>query len=133
MTGVEMILLLYDRPCGVGAGGFGWNDHDLCYHARPRDSCASGAQDAKPPLGVFAGTNGITDPMEEAEQVVAILKKTGCIVEAHYYANEGRGVAKPENRIDAIARTEGRFDRYLKGRTNLRRASFGRIRAAGSR
>jgi dipeptidyl aminopeptidase/acylaminoacyl peptidase len=43
------------------------------------------------------------------------LKKDGKTVDAHYYANEGRGFAKRENQIDSIRRSVEWFDKYLKG------------------
>jgi dipeptidyl aminopeptidase/acylaminoacyl peptidase len=69
---------------------------------------------AKAPLLVLQGDNDITDPKEEAEQVVTILKSAGVVVHAHYYANEGHGFLKRENQIDAMQRTVDWFDRYLK-------------------
>ena len=69
---------------------------------------------AKAPLLVLQGENDITDPKEEAEQVVSILKSAGVVVDAHYYANEGHGFLKRENQIDAMQRTVDWFDRYLK-------------------
>ncbi len=73
-------------------------------------------QNAKAPLLVLQGENDITDPKEEAEQVVAILKKQGTVVDAHYYPDEGHGFEKRENQIDAMKRTVEWFDRYLKGK-----------------
>ena len=70
---------------------------------------------AKAPLLVLQGANDIRDPKEEAEQAVAVLKKEGKIVDAHYYPDEGHGFAKRENQIDAVQRTIEWFDRYLKG------------------
>jgi dipeptidyl aminopeptidase/acylaminoacyl peptidase len=69
----------------------------------------------KTPLLVLQGDNDPTVPKEEAMQVVDLLKKDGKIVDAHYYANEGHGFAKRENRIDSIRRTVEWFDKYLKG------------------
>ena len=70
---------------------------------------------AKAPLLVLQGANDIRDPKEEAEQAVAVLKKEGKVVDAHYYPDEGHGFAKRENQIDAVRRTIEWFDRYLKG------------------
>ena len=69
----------------------------------------------KAPLLVLQGENDIRVPKEEAEQVVAILKKEGRTVDAHYYPAEGHGFSKRENQIDSIRRTVEWFDRYLKG------------------
>lgn len=68
----------------------------------------------KTPLLVLQGDNDIRVPKEEAEQVVAALKKDGKTVDAHFYPAEGHGFAKRENQIDAIKRTIEWFDRYLK-------------------
>jgi dipeptidyl aminopeptidase/acylaminoacyl peptidase len=70
----------------------------------------------KAPLLVLQGDNDPRVPKEEAQQVVDLLKKDGKTVDAHFYANEGHGFEKRENRIDAIERTVAWFDRYLKGR-----------------
>ncbi len=69
----------------------------------------------KAPLLVLQGENDIRVPKEEAEQVVAILKKEGRTVDAHYYPAEGHGFSKRENQIDSIRRTVQWFDKYLKG------------------
>lgn len=58
-------------------------------------------------------------PKEEAEQVVALLKKEGKTVDAHFYPNEGHGFEKRENQIDSIRRTVSWFDKYLKGINGL--------------
>jgi dipeptidyl aminopeptidase/acylaminoacyl peptidase len=71
-------------------------------------------KNTKAPLLVLQGDNDPRVPREEAEQVVATLKQSGKVVEAHYYADEGHGFAKRENQIDALERTEAWFDRYLK-------------------
>jgi len=69
----------------------------------------------KAPLLVLQGDNDPRVPKEEAEQVVALLRKDGKTVDAHYYANEGHGFEKRENQIDSIWRTVAWFDKYLKG------------------
>jgi dipeptidyl aminopeptidase/acylaminoacyl peptidase len=70
---------------------------------------------ARAPLLVLQGDNDPRVPREEAEQVVDILTKDGKTVAVHYYANEGHGFAKRENRIDAARRTVDWFEKYLKG------------------
>jgi dipeptidyl aminopeptidase/acylaminoacyl peptidase len=75
-------------------------------------------KNAKAPLLVLQGANDIRDPSEEAEQAVALLKREGKIVDAHYYLDEGHGFAKRENQIDSIRRTIDWFNKYLKDHTN---------------
>jgi dipeptidyl aminopeptidase/acylaminoacyl peptidase len=69
----------------------------------------------KAPLLVLQGENDIRVPRNEAEQIVRVLKEAGRTVDAHYYPEEGHGFVKRENQIDALERTVGWFDLYLKG------------------
>jgi dipeptidyl aminopeptidase/acylaminoacyl peptidase len=71
-------------------------------------------KNTKAPLLVLQGDNDVRVPREEAEQVVATLKQSGDVVEAHYYPDEGHVFAKRENQIDALERTVAWFDRYLQ-------------------
>jgi dipeptidyl aminopeptidase/acylaminoacyl peptidase len=84
-------------------------DRQVYEDASPKKYLAN----AKAPLLVLQGENDITDPKEEAEQVVKILKNAGVTVDAHYYSDEGHGFLKRENQIDATERTVEWFDRYL--------------------
>lgn len=68
------------------------------------------------PLLVLHGDNDIRVPKEESEQVVALIQAQHGAVAAHYYPNEGHGFSKRENQIDALERTVGWLDRYLKER-----------------
>jgi dipeptidyl aminopeptidase/acylaminoacyl peptidase len=67
----------------------------------------------KAPLLALAGANDIRVPPEEAEQVVAYLKKAGKTVDTQVYAGEGHGFYKRENQIDSLERTVAWFDRYM--------------------
>jgi dipeptidyl aminopeptidase/acylaminoacyl peptidase len=73
-------------------------------------------QQLKAPLLVLQGENDPRVPKEEADQVVALLRKHGRTVEAHYYPQEGHGFDKRENQIDAIRRTIDWFDKYLNAK-----------------
>ena len=68
----------------------------------------------KAPLLVIQGDNDIRVPKFEAEQVAATLASLGKTVDARYYADEGHGLMKRENQLDALQRTLAWFDRYLK-------------------
>jgi dipeptidyl aminopeptidase/acylaminoacyl peptidase len=68
----------------------------------------------KAPLLVIQGENDIRVPKYEAEQVAATLRKLGRTVDAKVYPEEGHGLSKRENQIDALERTVAWFDRYLK-------------------
>ncbi len=71
----------------------------------------------KAPLLLLQGENDVRVPKEEAEQIVSILRAQGNTVDAHYYPQEGHGWRKREDQIDALRRTVGWFDRYLKAGT----------------
>jgi dipeptidyl aminopeptidase/acylaminoacyl peptidase len=58
----------------------------------------------KAPLYLLAGGNDPRCPKEEAQQVVAAVKKSGGVAEYKVYENEGHGFAKVENQIDAYKR-----------------------------
>jgi dipeptidyl aminopeptidase/acylaminoacyl peptidase len=72
-------------------------------------------EQARAPLLVLQGDNDVRVPKEQAEQVLALLKGTGHTVDVHYYPNEGHGLSRREDQIDALERTVAWFDRYLKG------------------
>jgi dipeptidyl aminopeptidase/acylaminoacyl peptidase len=67
------------------------------------------------PLLVLQGENDIHVPREEAEQVVAILKAEGRIVDAVYYPREGHGFARRENQRDELTRSVAWLQKYLQG------------------
>jgi dipeptidyl aminopeptidase/acylaminoacyl peptidase len=70
-------------------------------------------RDERAPLLVLQGERDIRVPLEEAQQVVAILKKEGRTVEAVYYPEEGHGFIKREHQIDELTRSVEWFERYL--------------------
>lgn len=53
------------------------------------------------PLFVIHGANDPRVPLSEAEQIVAALKAKGIACELRVYADEGHGLAKRANRLDA--------------------------------
>jgi dipeptidyl aminopeptidase/acylaminoacyl peptidase len=71
-------------------------------------------RNARAPLLVLQGENDIRVPKEQSEQVAAILKQQGKIVNVHFYPAEGHGLQKRENQIDSLRRTVEWFDKYLK-------------------
>jgi dipeptidyl aminopeptidase/acylaminoacyl peptidase len=61
----------------------------------------------KAPLFLLAGRNDPRCPEEESRQVIDAIKKRGGIVEFKVYENEGHGLARVENQIDAYQRVSG--------------------------
>lgn len=69
---------------------------------------------AKAPLLVLHGENDPIVPLLEAQQVVELMEQHGKVVEAHFYPGEGHGIAKVENRKNALRRMRDWFDAHLK-------------------
>jgi dipeptidyl aminopeptidase/acylaminoacyl peptidase len=68
----------------------------------------------KCPMLVIHGANDPRVPIGEAEQIVAALKKRGVPVEYLRYEDEGHGLAKLKNRLDAYPKMVAFLDKYLK-------------------
>lgn len=68
----------------------------------------------KCPMLVIHGANDPRVPVAEAEQIVAALKKRNIPVEYLRYEDEGHGLAKLRNRLDAYPKMAEFLDRYLR-------------------
>lgn len=68
----------------------------------------------KCPMMVIHGANDPRVPIHEAEQIVAALKKRNVPVEYLRYEDEGHGLAKLKNRLDAYPKMVDFLDKYLK-------------------
>jgi dipeptidyl aminopeptidase/acylaminoacyl peptidase len=66
------------------------------------------------PMMVIHGANDPRVPIAEAEQIVAALHKRGVAVEYLRYEDEGHGLAKLKNRLDAYSKMADFLDKYLK-------------------
>jgi dipeptidyl aminopeptidase/acylaminoacyl peptidase len=66
------------------------------------------------PLMVVHGANDPRVPVGEAEQIVAALKRRDVPVEFLRYEDEGHGLVKLSNRLDAYPRIAAFLDRYLR-------------------
>jgi dipeptidyl aminopeptidase/acylaminoacyl peptidase len=66
------------------------------------------------PMMVIHGANDPRVPIEEAEQIVAALKKRNVPVEYLRYEDEGHGLVKLKNRLDAYPKMADFLDRHLK-------------------
>jgi dipeptidyl aminopeptidase/acylaminoacyl peptidase len=67
------------------------------------------------PLMVIHGANDPRVPVGEAEQIVAALRQRNVPVEYLRYEDEGHGLAKLKNRLDAYPKIVAFLDRYLGG------------------
>jgi dipeptidyl aminopeptidase/acylaminoacyl peptidase len=68
----------------------------------------------KCPMMVIHGANDPRVPIQEAEQIVSALKKRNIPVEYLRYEDEGHGLVKLKNRLDAYPKMAAFLDKYLK-------------------
>jgi dipeptidyl aminopeptidase/acylaminoacyl peptidase len=73
------------------------------------------AHKIRAPLMVIHGKNDPRVPVGEAEQIVERVRKNGGVVEYLLYEDEGHGLAKLKNRLDAYPKIVSFLDRYLAG------------------
>jgi dipeptidyl aminopeptidase/acylaminoacyl peptidase len=66
------------------------------------------------PMMVIHGANDPRVPIGEAEQIVTALRKRKIPVEYLRYEDEGHGLARLKNRLDAYPKMADFLDRYLK-------------------
>lgn len=71
------------------------------------------AENIKAPLMVVHGKNDPRVPVGEAEQIVERVKKNGGTVEYLLYEDEGHGLARLKNRLDAYPRIAAFLDEHL--------------------
>jgi dipeptidyl aminopeptidase/acylaminoacyl peptidase len=70
--------------------------------------------DIRAPLFVIHGANDPRVPVSEARQLVASLERRGIATELLVYDDEGHGLAKLANRLDAYPRAIAFLDRVLR-------------------
>ncbi|HJQ29923.1 MAG TPA: S9 family peptidase, partial [Rubrobacter sp.] len=74
------------------------------------------AENITAPLMVVHGKNDPRVPVGEAEQIVERVRKNGGTVEYLLYQDEGHGLAKLKNRLDAYPRIAAFLEEHLAGR-----------------
>jgi dipeptidyl aminopeptidase/acylaminoacyl peptidase len=84
-------------------------DLDLLENASPINRIG----DVRAPLFVIHGANDPRVPLSEAEQMVAAVRSRGIECELLVYADEGHGLAKRANRLDAYPKTLAFLRRHL--------------------
>jgi len=85
------------------------NDRELLKKISPIHSI----EKIEAPLLVIHGANDPRVPLSEAQQVVDKLGKAGRHVELLVYPDEGHGIAKLKNKLDAYPKTVEFLDKAL--------------------
>jgi dipeptidyl aminopeptidase/acylaminoacyl peptidase len=78
------------------------------------------AENIEAPLMVIHGKNDPRVPIGEAEQIVEKVRKNGGTVEYLLYEDEGHGLAKLKNRLDAYPKIATFLDEHLDQRSSGR-------------
>ncbi|MEJ2886507.1 prolyl oligopeptidase family serine peptidase [Actinomycetospora aeridis] len=86
-------------------------DRDFLERASPLNRIG----DVRAPLFVIHGANDPRVPLSEAEQVATAVRANGVEVEMAVYDDEGHGLAKRVNRLDAYPRAVAFLSRVLAG------------------
>jgi protease II len=73
----------------------------------------SRVDDIRAPLFVIHGANDPRVPLSEAEQLVAALRQNAVECELHVYPDEGHGLVKRVNRLDAYPKATAFIARHL--------------------
>ncbi|MCS7168477.1 MAG: S9 family peptidase [Gemmatales bacterium] len=68
------------------------------------------------PMMIIHGANDPRVPIGEAEQIIAALRKRNIPVEYLRYEDEGHGLAKLKNRLDAYPKMVNFLDKYVKAK-----------------
>jgi dipeptidyl aminopeptidase/acylaminoacyl peptidase len=84
-------------------------DRDFLVQASPLTHVES----MRAPLFIIHGANDPRVPLSEAEQMHAVLRSKGVDTELVVYADEGHGLARRHNRLDAYPRAFAFLDRVL--------------------
>ena len=77
-----------------------------------------GIENVKAPLFIIHGANDPRVPLSEAEQMAVRLKMIGKEVELLVYPDEGHGLAKLKNRMDAYPKVAAFLDKHLMETAN---------------
>jgi dipeptidyl aminopeptidase/acylaminoacyl peptidase len=86
------------------------DDYDFLVEASP----LTHIDDIRAPLFIIHGTNDPRVPLGEAHQVHDALRAKGIPTELAVYEDEGHGLAKLKNRLDAYPRAVDFLDRVLR-------------------
>jgi dipeptidyl aminopeptidase/acylaminoacyl peptidase len=93
---------------------YGWLDRDRDFLIKA--SPLSRVEDMRAPLFVIHGANDPRVPLSEAEQLVAAVRANGAECELLVYGDEGHGLAKRANRLDAYPKAVAFIARHLTGK-----------------
>ena len=102
---------LYQDLIHAEFGGFPWDNFEALWHWSPLRY----VRQAQTPTLFLHGENDNDVHITQAEEMYMALKRRGVETVLVRYPREGHGLREPRHRVDALERTIGWFDRYVKG------------------
>ncbi len=101
---------LYQDLIHVEFNGFPWDNFDLLWQWSPLRY----VKQAQTPTLFLHGEQDNDVHITQAEEMYMALKRRGVETVLVRYPREGHGLREPQHRVDALERTLGWFDRFLK-------------------
>jgi dipeptidyl aminopeptidase/acylaminoacyl peptidase len=101
---------LYQDLIHAEFGGFPWDDYDLLWRWSP----IRYVNRAQTPTLFLHGEQDNDVHITQAEEMYMGLRRRGVETVLVRYPREGHGFREPRHRVDALERTLGWFDRFLK-------------------
>jgi len=101
---------LYQDLIHAEFGGFPWDDYDLLWRWSPLRY----VKQAQTPTLFIHGEQDNDVHITQAEEMYMALKRRGVETLLVRYPREGHGLREPQHRVDALERTLGWFDKFLK-------------------
>jgi dipeptidyl aminopeptidase/acylaminoacyl peptidase len=101
---------LYQDLIHAEFGGFPWDDYDQLWRWSPLRYVSR----AQTPTLFLHGEQDNDVHITQAEEMYMALRRRGVETVLVRYPREGHGFREPRHRLDAIERTLGWFDRFLK-------------------
>jgi dipeptidyl aminopeptidase/acylaminoacyl peptidase len=101
---------LYQDLVHAEFGGFPWDNFDLLWQWSPLRY----VRQVQTPTLILHGENDNDVHITQAEEMYMALKRRGVESVFVRYPREGHGLREPKHRVDALERTIGWFERYLR-------------------
>jgi dipeptidyl aminopeptidase/acylaminoacyl peptidase len=101
---------LYQDLVHAEFGGFPWDNYDALWQWSPLRY----ARQVQTPTLFIHGEQDNDVHITQAEEMYMALRRRGVETVLVRYPREGHGLREPRHRVDALERTLGWFDRYLK-------------------
>jgi len=101
---------LYQDLVHAEFGGFPWDNYDLLWQWSPLRY----VRQVQTPTLFLHGENDNDVHITQAEEMYMALKRRGVESTLVRYPREGHGLREPKHRVDALERTIGWFERYLR-------------------